>query len=141
MARRGKKRDRISLPWERRGGRLRGALRNTRWQALLGSVILVALLLGFARYSERRIRTRDTRVAIGQVKQAIDRFRTDVGRCPSTNTELLHPPLAQKHYLDSMPTDGWGRPLHIRCPGHFGEQADVISAGPSGSLLKDDNIQ
>jgi len=84
---------------------------------------------------------RNTRVAIAQVKQAINRFRTDVGRCPSSNTELLHPPLSQKHYLDNLPTDGWERPLHIRCPGHFEDQADVISAGPSGSLLEDDNIQ
>jgi len=138
---RSRNRDRISLPWERRGGRLRGAMRNTRWQALFASVLLVALLIGFARYAERRVRMRDTRVAIAQVKQAIDRFRADVGRCPSTNTELLHPPLSQKHYLDAMPTDGWGRPLHIRCPGQFEDEADVISAGPSGSLLKDDNIQ
>jgi len=136
-----RKRDRVSLPWERRGGRLRGALTNTRWQALLGSTLLVALLLGFARYAKHRVRVRDTRVAIGQVKQSIDRFRADVGRCPSSNTELLHPPLSQKHYLDRMPTDGWGRPLHIRCPGHFEDEADVISAGPSGSLIEDDNIQ
>jgi len=138
---RSRKRDRISLPWERRGGHLRGTMRNTRWQALLALVLVVAVLIGFARYAERRVRMRDTRVAIAQVKQAIDRFRADVGRCPSTNTELLHPPLSQKHYLDAMPTDGWGRPLHIRCPGQFEDEADVISAGPSGSLLKDDNIQ
>jgi len=134
-------RERVSLPWERRGGRWRTALRNTRWQALLGLVVLVVLTIGFARYARHRIRVRDTQVAIAQVKQAIDRFRADVGRCPRSNTELLHPPLSQKHYLDSMPKDGWGRPLSIRCPGHFEEEADVISAGPSGSLLKDDNIQ
>ena len=140
MARR-RQRQRVSLPWERRGGRWRGALSNTRWQALVGAAVLVALVLVFARYAEQRVRMRDTRVAIAQVKQAIDRFRADVGRCPSSNTELLHPPLSQKHYLDSMPRDGWGRPLHIRCPGHFEEEADVISAGPSGSLVEDDNIQ
>jgi type II secretory pathway pseudopilin PulG len=116
-------------------------LSNTRWQALLSAVLLIALLIGFARYAEHRVRMRNTRVAIAQVKQAIDRFRADVGRCPSSNTELLHPPLSQKHYLDSLPTDGWGRSLHISCPGYFEEEADVISAGPSGSLLKDDNIQ
>jgi len=108
---------------------------------LLGLVLLILLTIGFARYAGYRIRVRDTQVAIAQVKQAIDRFRADVGRCPRSNTELLHPPLSQKHYLDSMPKDGWGRPLSIRCPGHFEEEADVISAGPSGSLLKDDNIQ
>ena len=140
MARR-RQRERVSLPWERRGGRWRGILNNTRWQALLGGLLGILLLIGFARYAEHRVRLRDTRVSIAQVKQAIDRFRADVGRCPSSNTELLHPPLSQKHYLDAMPTDGWGRPLHVRCPGHFEDEADVISAGPSGSLLKDDNIQ
>ena len=135
-----RQRERVSLPWERRGGRWRGALRNTRWQALLGLLLLVVLAIGFTRYARHRVRVRDTRVAIAQVKQAIDRFRADVGRCPSSNTELLHPPLSQKHYLDSMPKDGWGRPLSIQCPGHFEDDADVISAGPSGSLLRDDNI-
>ena len=135
-----RQRERVSLPWERRGGRWRRTLNNTRWQALLGLVLLVVFTIGFTRYARNRVRVRDTRVAIAQVKQAIDRFRADVGRCPSSNTELLHPPLSQKHYLDSMPKDGWGRPLSIQCPGHFEDDADVISAGPSGSLLRDDNI-
>ena len=131
----------MSLPWERRGGRWRGIVKDTRWQALVGIVLLVVLVIGFARYARYRVRVRDTQVAIAQVKQAIDRFRADVGRCPRSDTELLHPPLSQKHYLDSIPRDGWGRPLSIDCPGYFEEEAEVISAGPSGSLLKDDNIQ
>jgi hypothetical protein len=131
----------VSLPWERRGGRWRGLLHNTRWQALLGLAAMVILVMGFTRYARHRVQVRDTRVAIAQVKQAIDRFQADVGRCPGSNTELLHPPLSQKHYLDTMPKDGWGRSLSIRCPGYFEEEAEVISAGPSGSLLKDDNIQ
>lgn len=108
---------------------------------LVGSAFALVLLLGFARYAERRVRIRNTQVAIAQVKQAIDRFRADVGRCPRSNAELLHPPLSQKHYLDAIPTDGWGSPLMVQCPGHFEEEAAVISAGPSGSLLWDDNIQ
>ena len=140
MARRRQK-TRVSLPWERRGGRWRGLLHNTRWQALLGLVAMLVLAMGFTRYARHRVQVRDTRVAIAQVKQAIDRFQADVGRCPGSNTELLHPPLSQKHYLDTMPRDGWGRPLTVRCPGYFEEEAEVISAGPSGSLLKDDNIQ
>ena len=102
---------------------------------------MVVLAIGFTRYARHRVQVRDTRIAIAQVKEAIDRFQTDVGRCPGSNTELLHPPLSQKNYLDAMPKDGWGRPLSIRCPGHFEEEAEVISAGPSGSLLQDDNIQ
>ncbi|NOQ82502.1 MAG: hypothetical protein GQ551_00735 [Myxococcales bacterium] len=140
MARRRQK-TRVSLPWERRGGRWRGLLHNTRWQALLGLAAMVILVMGFTRYARHRVQVRDTRVAIAQVKQAIDRFQADVGRCPGSNAELLHPPLSQKHYLDTMPKDGWGRSLSIRCPGYFEEEAEVISAGPSGSLLKDDNIQ
>jgi type II secretory pathway pseudopilin PulG len=131
----------MSLPWERRGGRWRGIVKDTRWQALVGIALLVLLTIGFTRYARYRVRVRDTQVAIAQVKQAIDRFRADVGRCPRSDTELLHPPLSQKHYLDSIPRDGWGRPLSIDCPGYFEEEAEVISAGPSGSLLKDDNIQ
>jgi len=131
----------VSLPWERRGGRWRGLIHNTRWQALLGLAAMVILVMGFTRYARHRVQVRDTRVAIAQVRQAIDRFQADVGRCPGSNAELLHPPLSQKHYLDTMPKDGWGRSLSIRCPGYFQEEAEVISAGPSGSLLKDDNIQ
>jgi len=131
----------MSPPWERRGGRWRGIVKDTRWQALVGIALLVVLTIGFTRYARYRVRVRDTQVAIAQVKQAIDRFRADVGRCPRSDTELLHPPLSQKHYLDSIPRDGWGRPLSIDCPGYFEEEAEVISAGPSGSLLKDDNIQ
>jgi len=134
-------RERVSLPWESRGSRWRNVLSNTRWQALLGVLLFGVIAFGFTHYTRRRVQVRDTQVAVAQVKQAIDRFRADVGRCPSSETELLHPPLAQKRYLDSMPKDGWGRSLTIRCPGHFQDDADVISAGPSGSLSEDDNIQ
>ena len=72
MSRRRGKKDRISLPWERRTGRWRGALQNTRWQAVLGIALSFILLVGFIRYTEGKIRARNTRVAIGQVEQAID---------------------------------------------------------------------
>lgn len=107
---------------------------------MLALVLAIIIAIGFARYVRHRIRVRNTEVAIDQVRHAIHRFRTDVGRCPRSEAELLHPPLSQKHYLDSIPRDGWGQSLTIRCPGFFGEEADVISAGPSGSFLEDDNI-
>lgn len=141
MARRRRHGERIALPWERRGGRVRGILGSTQWQAVLAGLLGALVLVGFVRHTEHRVRVRDTRVAVAQVKQAIGRFRADVGRCPTSKAELVDPPLAQKHYLDALPSDGWGRPLHVRCPGYFEDEADVISAGPSGSLLEDDNIQ
>jgi len=140
MARR-RRGERISLPWESRRGRLSDLVRNPRWQALFGALLLLVGAVAFIRYTQHRIRVRDTVVAIAQVKTAVARFRTDLGRCPRSNAELLHPPRARARYLDHMPTDGWGRELTVRCPGYFEEEADVISAGPSGSLLKDDNIQ
>jgi hypothetical protein len=136
-----RQRQRVALPWEGRGGRWRRSVSQTRWQALLGMVLVAVLLLAFTRYARHRVRVRNTEVAIEQVRQAVARFRTDVGRCPRSEVELLHPPLPQRHYLDTIPRDGWQRPLIIRCPGFFGDEADVVSAGPSGSPLKDDNIQ
>jgi hypothetical protein len=64
-----------------------------------------------------------------------------MGRCPRSTFELVHPPKTGAHYLDAVPTDGWGRPLHIRCPGYDKRDvALIVSAGPSGSLLADDNL-
>ena len=140
MARRRQK-ERISLPWEKRRGRWSTAIRNPRWQAWIGGALLVVAAVTFARYARHRVRVRDTKVAIAHLKDAIERFRADMGRCPSSDTELLHPPRSQTHYLDAMPMDGWGRPFTVRCPGYFRSEAEVVSAGPSGSLLQDDNIQ
>jgi hypothetical protein len=56
-------------------------------------------------------------------------------------TELVHPPRSGVRYLDEEPLDAWGQPLWVRCPGRYDEDdADVVSAGPSGNFLNDDNI-
>jgi len=68
-------------------------------------------------------------------------FRAEVGRCPHSTVELVHPPRAAAQYLTEVPSDGWGRPLHVRCPGRLpGDPADVVSGGPSGSFSIDDSI-
>lgn len=139
MARRRRK-ERISLPWERRRTAFSSVLRNPRWQAIAVTAVVLVGAVTFYRYAQHKLRVRDTVVAINQVERAIERFRTDMGRCPTSNEELLHPPRPQTHYIDEIPSDGWGRALAIRCPGHFEDEAEVTSAGPSGSLLKDDNI-
>ena len=84
---------------------------------------------------------RTTRAAIAEVQRAVAAFRAETGRCPRSTVELVHPPRAAAHYLSELPTDGWGQPLHVQCPGWSNpDAAEVVSAGPSGSLWRGDNI-
>ncbi len=132
----------IFLPWERRGAWLREMLFARRWKLVLGIAAGVAAVWLVWTTADRRSRERATREAIAQVQRAVGRFRAEIGRCPRSVGELVHPPRADARYLDSMPEDGWGTQLYVRCPGrHDPDGADVISAGPSGSFLDDDNIQ
>ncbi len=140
MARRRK--ERVSLPWERRHSIWRQWVSRVRWTTALALVVLIAGASAFYQFTTHRLRQRETRVAITKVKRAVDHFRDDLGRCPRSTVELVHPPVAKARYLESMPADGWGRPLWVECPGYFDpDRADVISAGPSGSFFVDDNIE
>jgi len=131
----------LTMPWEGRGAWVRDLFFGKRvrylpWIVL--SVSFVALLLFTA---QRRQETRETRIVIESVHRAITAFRLDFGRCPSSMTELVHPPRAGVRYLDTEPRDAWGEPLWVRCPGRYDEDdADVVSAGPSRNFLNDDNI-
>ena len=105
---------------------------------LLGTAVLVRLAWGVA---DRRDRERVTRASIAEVQRAITAFRAEVGRCPHSTIELVHPPRAGAQYLSELPRDGWGRPLYVRCPGRNpSDTAEVLSAGPSGSFSVDDNL-
>lgn len=99
------------------------------------------LLLFVARSAEQRQRVRETRAAIAEVKRSIAAFRADLGRCPHSLHELMHPPRSGQRYLRRIPVDGWGQAFWVRCPGRYDpEGVDVVSAGPSGSFLEDDNL-
>jgi len=131
----------VTLPWEPRVGLLRDLLSGRRIR-LVPIAIAIALALGFVAshaLAERDlVRTRDV---IDRTHRAIARFRADMGRCPSTVRELVHPPRTGAHYLESEPLDAWGHPLWVRCPGRYDPDGeDVVSAGPSGSFLSDDNV-
>jgi hypothetical protein len=132
----------IALPWERRGAWLREVLAGRRWKLLLGAGAILTTLLFVGQAAERRERVRETRAAIAEIKRSVSAFRNDLGRCPHSLNELLHPPrTGGRRYLRHVPVDGWGRAFHVRCPGRYDpEDADVISAGPSGDFLEDDNL-
>lgn len=131
----------ILLPWERRSAWL-GQLGLSRHGALLllGAGCLSLIVFAY-RTADERARVRATRAAIVEARRAVGAFVAELGRCPHSIVELLHPPKAGADYLTEVPVDGWGRRLYIRCPGRTPDDiAEVISAGPSGSFLTDDPV-
>jgi hypothetical protein len=143
MPKRRKSQSNIALPWEgTRGGIFRYWLTGARLAALGLAVLFVVLVMMTFRAQEERERVRTTRQAIEEARGALVRFRAEFGRCPRSTMELVHPPSTGRRFLREMPKDGWDRELHVDCPGYFDpDDVDVISAGPSGSFLTDDNIQ
>ena len=131
----------ILLPWERRNA----YLAQLGFRRRLGAVLISAVVLGVVSITyhaaDRRSRTRATRAAIAEAQRAVGAFVAELGRCPHSTVELMHPPKSGARYLNELPVDGWGRRLYIRCPGPTRAQAaEVISAGASGSFLDDDPI-
>lgn len=142
MARRSKSQSAISLPWERRTAWFSGLFAQGRWRLQLLIAAGLFVIYSVWNISDRNARTTVTRSAIAEVRHAVAQFQSDLGRCPRSTVELVHPPRTGVRYLAELPLDGWGKALWIRCPGHWdAEEVDVVSAGPSGSFLDDDNIQ
>jgi hypothetical protein len=88
----------------------------------------------------RRADLRATRAMLHEVSEATRAFVSDIGRCPRNPSELVHPPRSGVHYLHDTPTDAWGRPVLLRCSTGQHTEVEVLSAGPSGSFLDDDNV-
>ncbi|MEM9067411.1 MAG: type II secretion system protein GspG [Myxococcota bacterium] len=132
----------VTLPWERRGTAVRQMLRGPRWKVAVASLVLLGMSSLLYGAATDRSRERGTRETIDEVHRAIGLFRAQIGRCPRSITELVHPPRSRTRYLRAAPKDGWGQELWVRCPAHNDpDGADVLSAGPSGSFLVDDNIR
>ncbi len=141
MARTKSRTSQVTLPWEPRAGLVRDVLSGRRIRyvpVVLGIVLVVGLVVQHAMANGD---VRHTRDVIDQTHRAIAQFRADMGRCPSTIRELVHPPRTGAHYLDEEPVDAWGHALWVRCPGRYDPDGeDVVSAGPSGSFLSDSTV-
>ncbi len=141
MAKRKKTPDtRLALPWEHGENPIFALFSGRRVWPL---VTLLALLLGSAIafvMGGRRSDLLSTRATLSEVGRATRAFVRDMGRCPRATSELVHPPKSGVQYLAEIPVDAWGRSLYFRCS--YGEHAEleVVSAGPSGSFLDDDNV-
>jgi len=141
MLRRRSKGSPIRLPWERESVWLSDLLFGRHWWTLLASALAIGFIVLAYQTADHRARTRTTRAAIAEARRAVAAFVAELGRCPHSTVELLHPPKSGAHYLNEIPVDGWGRQLYVRCPAsNSRDVADVFSAGPSGSFLKDDHV-
>jgi hypothetical protein len=131
---------RLPLPWERTKRPLRTPVSGRRLVPLFGVVALVGLSIATYVLGDRRADVRSTRATLAEVERAARAFVSDLGRCPEDTSELVHPPKSGLTYLSEAPLDAWGRKPHLRCVSGEHPTIEVVSAGPSGSFLDDDNV-
>lgn len=112
---------------------------------LLVVIVIIGLLAGYVgpKYFGQ-IGKSETKVAKAQIdafEKAIDAYRLDVGRYPSTEQGLAalvnrpaNEPKWQGPYLrKDVPLDPWGRPYQYKAPGVRGDY-DIISLGKDGQV-------
>ena len=110
---------------------------------LLVVVVIIGLLAGFVapRYFSQigKSETQIARAQIDAFEKALDQYRLDTRRYPTTEQglkALLERPANEPHwngpYLrKAIPADPWGRPYVYKAPGTKGDY-DVVSYGRDG---------
>ena len=131
---------RLPLPWERATRPLRAPLAGRRVLPLLSMVAAVALGAGTYVLGGRRADMQATRATLAEIESAARAFVGDLGRCPEDTSELVHPPKSGLNYLSEPPLDAWGRAPQLHCTAGEHTEIEVLSAGPSGSFMDDDNV-
>ncbi|MCD6681890.1 MAG: type II secretion system major pseudopilin GspG [Burkholderiaceae bacterium] len=105
---------------------------------ILGVLAAIAVPRIMSKPDEARVKAAQTEVA--QILQALDLYRLDNYRYPSTEQGLMalaeRPtvdpvPANWKPYLKQAPVDPWGKPYQYLNPGVRGE-IDVFSLGADG---------
>ncbi len=126
-----------------RDERKRGSRGFTLLELLVVMVILglLAALVGpriFGKVGKAKIKAAKAQISL--LEAALDEFRLDVGRYPSTEEglkALIEKPADGENwdgpYLKKklVPKDPWGRPYKYKCPGDHGEY-DLYSYGRDG---------
>lgn len=110
---------------------------------LLVVMVIIALLAGFVapQYFSQVAKSerRTARAQISEIEKALDQFRLDVGRYPTSEQgleALVARPASETKwdgpYLRKrVPLDPWGRPYVYRAPGQWGE-FDLLSHAKDG---------
>lgn len=112
---------------------------------LLVVVAIIGLLAGyvgpkyFGQLGKAEIKA--ARAQIDALEKALDQYRLDVGRYPSTeqslNALVVQPGGISKwagpYLKKGLPLDPWDKPYFYKCPGEHGE-FDLFSYGRDGTL-------
>jgi general secretion pathway protein G len=110
---------------------------------LLVVIVIIGLLatLVAPRYFEQVGKTnlKVARAQIVSLEKALDQYRLDVGRYPSTDqglAALMTKPAGEERWAGpylkkAAPPDPWGRPYAYKSPGEFGD-VDLASFGADG---------
>lgn len=132
--------------------------RNRRWKEsgfTLIELLVVIIILGllsalvapkfFGKVDKAKLKTTKTQIEL--FGSALDEFRLDNGRYPTTaeGLEALRTKPGGLANWDGpylpkqIPQDPWGHPYVYTCPGEHGPY-DLISYGPDGTAGGDNNI-
>jgi general secretion pathway protein G len=127
----------VFFPWERRRGFF-GIFGRARLGLILGAVGLIALVVVIRGREERLAGVRATRATLTTARRAVATFRADhASLCPKEWKELV-----LGGYAAEVPSDAWGRPLRLTCPGRRDPQGfDLASDGPDGVPLGLDRVE
>lgn len=116
----------------------------------------VEILIGGKTLEEHDVDARSNRKKVADIfvnqtaKIALVPYRLDVGRYPTTEEgldALVQAPSGKEDrwkgpYLESLPSDPWGRPYEYRFPGTLNDQGlkgyDIWSLGEDGRKSADD---
>lgn len=110
---------------------------------LLVVMVIIGLLAGyvapryFSQLGESEVKA--ARAQIDALEKALDQYRLDVGRYPSTEqglASLMTRPQNEARWSGpylrkALPPDPWGKPYQYRSPGEHGE-FDLYSYGRDG---------
>lgn len=110
---------------------------------LLVVLVIIGLLAGYVgpRYFSQlgKSEAKVARAQMDAIEKALDHYRLDVGRYPTTEQGLTvlysrpqnEPKWAGPYLKKEVPPDPWGRAYQYRAPGQHGEY-DLLSFGKDG---------